>query len=96
MPSPLRDNYKYTYITSATTTQVLTGQGVLVRIVINKATTGAVSIIDDITGSTVNIGVIAASTPAQSIEYGVFCVKGIRIINASTEDITVVTSALPS
>lgn len=92
----IRDNYKATYITSATTTQVLTGQGSLVRIVINKATTGAISIIDNITGSTVNIGVIAAATPAQSIEYGIQVVSGIRIINASTEDITVISSGLPS
>ncbi len=96
MPSPLRDNYKYTNITSATTTQVLIGQGALIRVVINKATTGAISLIDEITGSTVNIGTIAAATPAQSIEYGVFITKGIRIINASAEDITVVSTANPS
>lgn len=92
----LRDNYKYTYITSATTTQVLAGQGALVRIVINKATTGAISIIDGISGSTVNIGTIAAGTPAQSIDYGIQVVSGIRIINASAEDLTIVSSALPS
>lgn len=96
MPSPIRDNYKYTYITTATTTQVLTGQGALVRIVLNKAATGAITIIDNITGSTANIGVIAALTPAQSIEYGVFITSGIRIINASTEDITIVSTANPS
>lgn len=92
----IRDNYKYTYITAGATTQILTGQGALVRISINKVTTGTITIIDGISGSTANIGVIAASTPAQSIEYGIQVVNGIRIINASTEDITVVTSGLPS
>lgn len=92
----LRDNYQRAYITSATTTQVLTGQGALVRIVLNKLTTGAISIIDNTAGSTVNIGVIAAATPAQSIEYGLQVVSGIRIINASTEDITIIYSGLPS
>lgn len=92
----IRDNYKYTYITSAATTQVLTGQGALVRITINKATTGAISIIDGTSGTTANIGIIAAGTPAQSIEYGVQVVNGIRIVNASAEDLTIVSSALPS
>lgn len=91
-----RYDFKPTYITTAATTQILTGQGSLVRITINKATTGAVTIIDGISGSTANIGVIAASTAAQTLEYGVRVVTGIRIINASTEDITVITSALPS
>lgn len=92
----LRDNYRYTYITSGATTQILTGQGALVSIVINQPTTGTIKVIDDITGSTANIATIAATTPAQTLSYGVQVVKGIRIINASTEDITVVTSGLPS
>lgn len=92
----LRDNYKYTYITTAATTQVLTGQGVLVRIVINKATTGTVTIIDDVAGTTANIGVIAIGAIAMPIEYGILVTKGIRIINSATEDITIVSSGLPS
>lgn len=92
----IRDNYKYTYITTATTTQVLTGQGSLVRITINKTTSGAITIIDDITGTTATIGVIATGAIPNTLEYGVQVVKGIRIINAATEDITIVTSQLPS
>ena len=92
----LRDNYKYTYITGAATTQILIGQGALIRISINKTTTGTIKIIDDITGTTATIATIAASTPAQSIEYGVQVVNGIRIINSASEDITIVSSGLPS
>ncbi len=92
----LRDNYKYTYITTGASTQILTGQGTLVRVVVNKATTGTIILIDGTSGSTPNIGTIAATTAAGTFEYGVQCVSGIRIVNGSTEDITVVTSGLPS
>ncbi len=91
-----RDNYKYTYITTGATTQVETGQGCLVRITINKTTTGTIKIIDDISGSTANIGIIAAGTLPMTLDYSIQVVKGVRIINSATEDITVVTSKLPS
>jgi hypothetical protein len=56
------DSYKYTRITTATTTQVKTGAGVLKRIVVNvPVSAGTISIIDNITGSTVNVGVITST-----------------------------------
>lgn len=92
----IRDNYTPTYITTAATTQVLTGQGVLVRIVINQTTIGTIKILDNTTGSTATIGTIAIGATPQSIEFGVQVGKGVRIINSANEDITIVTSALPS
>jgi len=92
----IRDNYKYTYIVDAATTQILTGQGALVRITINKATAGTIKIIDGISGSTANIATIAALTNPMTLDYSVQVVSGIRIINSNNEDITVVTSGLPS
>lgn len=81
---------EYLNITTAATNQVFTGNGRLVSITINKATTGAISLIDNTTGTTANIGTIAATTPAQTLWYTSIVAKGLRIINASTEDITVV------
>lgn len=92
----LRDNYKYTYIATATTTQVVTGQGCLVRIVVNTTAAGTISIIDNISGSTVNIALMKASIAEGSYEFGVQFVTGLRIITAGASDITVVTSQLPS
>lgn len=91
----LRDNYKYTYISTATTTQVFTGQGTLVRITINTVAAGTIGIIDGTAGTTVNIGQIAA-TGVGTYEYGVQCVAGLRIVTGAASDITVVTSLLPS
>lgn len=92
----LRDNYKYTYITTATTTQVLTGQGTLVRIIVNTTAAGTIGIIDGIAGTTVNVGQMKASIPENSYEYGIQVVSGVRIVTGAASDITVVTSALPS
>lgn len=85
-------NRKYSYITAGATTQVKTGYGRLHKIIINKATTGTIGIIDNTTGSTVNIGQIAALTAAGTMDYGLNFSTGLRIINSATEDITVVYS----
>lgn len=92
----MRTNYKYTYISTATTTQVLTGQGVLVRIIINTTAAGTIGIIDGTAGTTVNVGQIAASAAVGHYEYGIQVVNGIRIVTGAASDITVVTSALPA
>ncbi len=56
-----RDNYKYTYISTATTTQVATGQGQLVRIIVGSTAAGAITVVDAITGSTPVIATLKAS-----------------------------------
>jgi hypothetical protein len=82
---------KYYYIDSNATTQVVTGACTLVRIIINTAAAGSISIIDNTAGSTVNVGIIKASAAEGSYEYGIKMAAGIRIITAHADsDITVV------
>ena len=57
----LRDNYQYQAISTATTTQVDTGQGQLIAIIVGETAAGAISIIDNTSGSTANIGAFKAS-----------------------------------
>lgn len=90
----LRDNYKYTNITSATTTQVYTGQAMLVRIVVNTTAAGTIKVIDDVTGTTANIATLKASVVENSYEFGVLCATGIRIVTGAASDITVVWSPI--
>jgi len=59
--SLLKDNYKYAYISTATTTQVDTGQGQLVAIVVGETTATALQILDNTTGTTTNLGELKAS-----------------------------------
>jgi hypothetical protein len=91
----LRDNYLYTRISSATTTQVEPGPAVLVRIIVNTTAAGTIGIIDNTSGTTVNVGQLKASVAEGTYEYGVFCATGIRIVTGAASDITVVTSKAP-
>lgn len=88
------DKYKYTYITTQTTTQVLAGPGRLVAIVVNTTSAGTIGIIDGTAGTTVNVGQLKASVAEGRYKYGIAVAQGIRIVTGSTSDITVVWSAL--
>ena len=87
----MRDDYKYTYISTATTTQVSSGPTRLIRIIVNTTAAGTIGIIDGTSGSTVNVASIAASPAIGSVfYYGIRLTTGLRIITAAASDITVV------
>lgn len=90
----LRDNYKVAYISTATTTQVDTGQGQLVAIVVGETAAGAISIIDDTSGSTVNIGTLKASIAEGTYWFLAQYAVGLRIITAGASKITVIYSPI--
>lgn len=89
MSSLMRDDYKYTYISTATTTQVATGNCRLIRINVNTVGAGTIGIIDGIAGTTVNVGQLAATSVGPQ-NYGVKLSTGLRIVTAAASDITVV------
>lgn len=82
--------FEKAYISSATTTQVKTGAGVLHSIVVGETAAGAISIIDNTSGSTVNIGQLKASILEGTYEFDVAFSAGLRIITAGASKITVV------
>lgn len=84
-----RDDYKYTYISTATTTQVYTGGCRLIRICVNTVAAGTVGIIDNTSGTTVNVGQLAA-TFSGSQYYGIKLTTGLRIVTGAATDLTVV------
>jgi hypothetical protein len=86
----LRDNYNYAYISTATTTQVHSGQGQLVRIILGETAAGAISVIDNTTGSTVNLASLKASIAEGTYEFGINYSTGLRIITAGASKLTVV------
>lgn len=86
----LRDNYKVQYIDTATTTQVDTGQGQLIAIVVGETAAGAISIIDNTSGSTVNIGTLKASVVEGTYWFLTQYAVGLRIITAGASKITVI------
>lgn len=90
----LRDNYKVEYISTATTTQVDTGQGQLIAIVVGETAAGAISLIDNTSGSTVNIGTLKASIAEGTYWFLTQYVAGLRIITAGASKITVIYSPI--
>ncbi len=83
-------NYAGKYIATATTTQVKTGAGTLVAIVVGTTSAGAIGIIDGTSGTTVNLCELQASILPGTYEFGVTFSAGLRIVTAEASLITVI------
>jgi len=92
----LRDNYSYTYISTATTTVVdAAGQGQLIRIVLGETAAGAITIYDAVSGATTTtIGAFKASIAEGPYEFGVQYKAGLQIVTAGASKLTVVYSPI--
>ena len=85
--------YTSARITTATTTQVKLGPGVLKRIVVNTpVSAGSIGLIDGQSGTTVTIGQIVSTADLKPyfIDFDVKFASGLRIVTAQAQDITVV------
>jgi len=91
----LRDNYKYTHISTNTTTVVESAPCVLIAIIVNTTAAGTITIVDSATTTTPVIGIIKASVTEGTYEYKVRTINGLSIITAAASDITVVTAQAP-
>lgn len=78
-------------ITTATTTVVKTGPGILVSIVLNETNAGTITIYDNVAASGTIIATIAAAAGAGSV-FGYLCqfTDGLTVVTAGADDITVV------
>lgn len=82
---------KYANITTATSTQVNTGAGLLKRIVVNGGTlSGTITIIDGTDDADTVIATLGASQVQGHIEFGCDFNSGLRIITSEAVDITVI------
>lgn len=80
---------KAAYINTATTTQVKTGAGFLHCVTVNTTAAGTIGIIDNTSGTTVNIGQLKASVAENTYCYDVPFTTGLRIITGAASDITI-------
>jgi hypothetical protein len=81
----------YNHITTAGTTQVVTGRCTLIRVVVNTTSTGTVTVVDGITtGTQSTVAILKASVAEQSFEYGVTMAFGLKVIGSGSSDLTVV------
>lgn len=83
-------SYNYNNISTATTTLVKTGTGVLHAITINTTAAAIITIYDSLLGSGTKIGTIAASPAIGStFRFDVAFITGLTIVTAGSSDITV-------
>ena len=78
------------HIVAATTTLVKAGVGVLLRICVNTAAAGTITIYDGLTAKGTVIGILEASVPAGAYNFGVKFKRGLCIVTAAANDLTVV------
>lgn len=85
-------DFASTHIATATTTQVKVGTGTLKRVLVNTPVdAGTISLIDNTTGSTVNIGVITSSgTIPFSMDFDAHFSTGLRVITTQAQDVTII------
>ena len=83
----------YEYITTATTTNVKTGAGLLHKIVVNKPISGStIKLIDNTSGTTANIGTITNTSDVKPYEliYDCRVSLGLIVVTSGADDITVI------
>lgn len=83
----------YNYITTATTTQVISRPGRLVAIILNKpVASSTIKLIDGTAGTTANMATITntADVKPYRLEYNMRFSSGLRIVTSGADDVTVV------
>ena len=81
--------FKYTNITTATTTLVKTGAGFLHNIVVNNGSISSIEIDDALTQTTPHIGTTANVTLPFTLSYDIAFSTGLCITTVGTTNITV-------
>lgn len=79
-----------TNITTATTTVVKSGSGVLRRITINTTAAGAITVYDNTSATGTKIATFPSIAVVGSYEYNVRFSTGLTIVTAAASNITVV------
>lgn len=92
---PTNQPNAYAHIATATTTQIYTGQCVLVAIIVNTTAAGSITVYDESgSGTTVVVGILKASVAEGTYNFGapagITLTKGLKIVTAGASDITLV------
>lgn len=88
--NPIRDNYKTTYISSATTTDVTSVAGILAYITVLETAAGAITIYDATSGNTTTtVGVMKASIAEGTYWFLRRQAQGIQVVTAGASKIVV-------
>lgn len=87
-----QNEYLYANLSSAATTQVATGKGILHTVVINTVdkADGTIKLIDGTAGTTANMATITMTGSAYTtLRYDTVFATGLRIVTSTSPNITV-------
>jgi len=76
-------------ITTATTTTVKSGAGILGKIVVNATAAGSITVYDSLTASGTKIATMKASIGEGSYSFDAAFATGLTVVTAAASDITV-------
>lgn len=88
----LKDNYRYVNITTATSTQITSNAGQLIKVIVNK-TQATPTVIIDGTGST-PIATLKGSIAEGSYEFLCTFTQGLKVTTGNGGDLTIVYSSI--
>lgn len=88
--SQVLQDYNYTYLGLAATTQIFSGPGTLVAIVIGTTAADTIKVIDGTSGSTTNLALFAANIAEGTYTFNCQISTGLRIIAAANTAFTVI------
>lgn len=81
--------YNTAYISTATTTTLKSGTGVLASITVGETAAGAITVYDNTAGSGTVIAVLKASVAEQTFNFNVAFGTGLTIVTAGASKIQV-------
>lgn len=84
----IQDLYEVTNISTATTTTVKTGGGVLHTLTINSTAAGTISLYDNTAASGTSLGIIAASAGVQTFTFDIPFRIGLTVVTAAASNVT--------
>ena len=86
----ISDDGTSVYISTATTTLIATGRGVLKRIVLGETAAGAITVYDNITATGTVLAVLKASIAERTYEIGANFSVGCTIVTAGASKLTAI------
>ena len=83
-------DFNKTYISTNTDTQVFTGPGTLIAIVIGETAAGAITLADGLTGAGTTFGVLKASIAERTYNFNCQISTGLTINTGAATKMTVI------
>lgn len=84
--------FKPTYVTTSSTTQVFTGKGIFHGVVVNATSASTFAVYDGIANTTTPVAILKASIAEGTYTFDATIARGLYIVNSTVGNYTVLTT----